>query len=63
MNAQSIKEFQTAIAKTHWRLDFEEFCKRTGFVGGYAEQKWWEWRKLNEILSKYDAETLAKIVA
>lgn len=62
MNAQQVKEFQTAVSTTHWKLDFNEFCNRTGFVGDYAKNKWNEWQSLNQALNKFDAETLAKII-
>jgi hypothetical protein len=61
MDAQTIKAFQTAIASTHWNMDFNEFCRRTGFVGEYAKQKWQDWKNLHESLAKFDPETLAKI--
>lgn len=61
MNAQTAKTFQTDIASTHWKMDFNEFCNRTGFVGDYAKKKWQEWNALHESLAKFDSETLAKI--
>lgn len=61
MTAETIKAFQQAISKTHWNLCFNEFCKRTGFVGSYAEGKWEEWKNLYSALDKFDPETLAKI--
>lgn len=62
MNAQQVKEFQTAVFETDWKLDFNEFCNRTGFVGEYAKNKWREWQAINEAVNKFDAETLSKIL-
>lgn len=62
MTADMIKTFQESLNKIHWNMDFNEFCKRTGWVGDYAQQKWRDWQSLHSALSKFDPETLAKIV-
>jgi len=61
MNAETIKAFQEAVSKAHWNLTYNQFCELTGFVGNYASEKFHELRKLNELLSKFDPQTLAKI--
>ncbi len=61
MTAETIKAFQEAIGKANWNMDFDEFCKRTGFVGTYAQNKWQEWKAIGVALGQFDAETLAKI--
>ncbi len=62
MNPQQVKEFQTAVSSTAFRMDFNEFCKRTGFVGMYAQEKWREFQAINNALAKFDNETLSKIL-
>lgn len=62
MNPQQVKEFQTVVASTAFKMDFNEFCNRTGFVGNYAQDKWREFQAINNALAKFDNETLSKIL-
>lgn len=62
MNETTIRLFLEAVGKTHWHIDFAEFCRRTGFTGDYAKAKWLEWKGLASSLACFDGGTLAKII-
>jgi hypothetical protein len=58
----AIKAFFQAIGMTHWKMNFEMFCFKTGFQGEYAKEKWAEWQKLHKATTFFDPETLAKLL-
>ena len=62
MDVERAKEFLVAVGQTGWVMDFKEFCRRTGFVGQYAKDKWGDFRKLVAACGAFDAHALAKIL-
>lgn len=59
---EDVLKVQQAVNKFVWNKDFQEFKRRTGFTGSYAEKKWFNFQELRENLSAFDIETLCKIV-
>lgn len=58
----AVETFMKAVGSADWNMSFVDFCKKTGFVGEYAERKWEEFKKINLGLRGFDPETLTKIL-
>jgi hypothetical protein len=57
-----VRRITEAIASYCWHHDYHDFCELTGFRGFYAEDKWDDLKKLNDVLKRWDADTLLKIL-
>ena len=57
-----LRRILEAIGSYCWHHDFHDFCQFTGFRGSYAEDKWDDLKKLNDVLKRWDADTLLKIL-
>jgi hypothetical protein len=64
MSNEQIQAICTAIGSFAWNNDFEQFCKVCDFnpEHSYSMEKWREFVALNRSLSKFDSETISKIV-
>jgi len=64
MDANEIKQVQQAIGKASWSLDLWKFADAIGSSADhdYTKDKFREFQALSKSLSRFDSETLAKIV-
>ena len=57
-----VRRFAEALGSYCWHHDYHDFCQLTGFRGSYAQDKWDDLKKLNDVLKRWDADTLLKIL-
>jgi len=57
-----LRRILEAIGSSCWHHDFHDFCQLTGFRGDYAQDKWDDLKKLSDVLKRWDADTLLKIL-
>ncbi len=64
MNPEQIQAICIAIGSFAWNNDFDQFCQVCGFNPdhSYSMEKWSEFQQLNRSLSRFDNETITKIV-
>lgn len=64
MSNEQIETVCTAIGTFAWNNDFEQFCKVCDFnpEHAYSMEKWSEFQNLNRSLSRFDNDTISKIV-
>jgi hypothetical protein len=64
MNATDTKHLQQAISRAAWTLDLWKFAEAMGHDAShnYTQGKFREFQALAKSLSKFDADTLTKIV-
>lgn len=64
MQISEIKAFQRAVGHAAWNLNLDAFAERIGSSSDheYTRSKFLEFTELNKNLSRFDAETLGKII-
>jgi hypothetical protein len=64
MTTQDIKELQQGIGTAAWKLDLNRFAEATGWnpEHGYTQDQFRAFVALSKSLSRFDPETLLKLV-
>jgi hypothetical protein len=65
MDAEQVKQFQKAVGVAHWKLGLEKFAEAIGSdpAHEYTQSKLQDFQFLSKALSRFDPETLAKVIA
>lgn len=60
---QMTQRFTKAIAEYNWTVDYVKFCELLELEpGDYADQQYRYFQQLAEALTRFDAESLAKMI-
>lgn len=64
MTKDQVREFQQAIGKASWNMDLWTFATALGSDADhdYTKKKFREFQELNKSLSRFDSDTLARIL-
>lgn len=64
MTPSEIKNIQTAIGATHWKLNLYDFAARIGrdAKDNYTIELFKKFQELNKAIQNFDAETLSLIL-
>lgn len=64
MDGTEIEKVITGISTFAWENDYRQFCQVCGFNAEhlYSEEKWRDFKELNQLLGRFDNKTITKIV-
>ena len=64
MTPEEIKQFQRAVGKASWTMDLWKFAEALGqdVDHEHTKEKFRQFQELNKALSRFDPETLAKLI-